>query len=319
LKETGISTLFVSHKFNEVFEISENITVLRDGRMIGTYPTSEMDSDRLSNVMTGRKVKSAPFTYDASQRGGAPLISLKDLGRSGEFQGINLDLHKGEILGIVGLIGSGRTEIAQTLFGLRTPETGQILLNGKPTRIRTPQDAIANGIALLPEDRMHEGLFEALPIFDNIIVTILKSLLTRTGLLDPEKRRHAGTRWLERLNIKTPSGHAPVNSLSGGNQQRVVLAKWLATEPEIFILDGPTIGVDVGSKSKIHTIIQDLAAKGMGIIMISDETQELLVNCNRLIVLHRGRIVAEIDDPSAHAPEQLFDLISQQDTLGDAA
>lgn len=315
LKKNGISTLFVSHKFNEVFEISENITVLRDGKIVGTYPTAELDNARLSHIMTGREVMFERYEYDRSMMEETPLLVVKNLTRQKEYSDISFELNKGEILGVVGLIGSGRTEIAQTLFGLTRPDAGQIYLEGQPVNIRSPQDAIANGIALLPEDRMHQGLFEEKPITDNIIVTVLDTLLARTGFLDPGKRRDVGAYWLEKLNIKTPTGEAPVTSLSGGNQQRVVLAKWLATKPKIFILDGPTIGVDIGSKSNIHNIIQGLAREGMGIIIISDETQELLDNCNRLILVRNGKIIKEIDDPSAVTPEQLFDHISREKKL----
>jgi len=316
LKEKGISTLFVSHKFNEVFEISEKITVLRDGKIIGSYPTSELDNDRLSEIMTGKEVRFKRFEYDPSMKEDVPLLSVQQISRQGEYENISFDLQRGEILGIVGLIGSGRTEIAQTLFGLKKPDSGEIRLKGKAIKLRTPQDAIANGIALLPEDRKHEGLFEEMPINDNIIVTILNTILAKSGLLDPQKRQKTNAHWLKKLSIKTPDGNAPVSSLSGGNQQRVVLAKWLATEPQIFILDGPTIGVDIGSKSKIHSIIQDLANQGMAIILVSDETQELLNNCNRLLLIHRGKIIREIDQPAALSREQLLDIISQQQTPG---
>lgn len=315
LKKNGISTLFVSHKFNEVFEISENITVLRDGEIVGTYPTSELDNARLSQIMTGQEISFDPYIYDQSMRGEKPLLEVKNLTRDGEFSDINFQLHKGEILGVVGLIGSGRTEIMQTLFGLHEPDSGQICIDGHMVKLNRPQDAIAKGIAMLPEDRMHQGLFEYKPITSNIIITILDGLLTKFGLLDPRKRQSLGAYWIDKLNIKTPTGEAQVNSLSGGNQQRVVLAKWLATEPKIFILDGPTIGVDIGSKSNIHDIIQGLAKQGMGIIIVSDETQELLDNCNRLILIRNGKIIKEINDPRMTTSEELFDLVSRQQNI----
>ena len=311
LKERGISILFVSHKLSEVFEISENITILKDGKQIGVYPTSELDNDKLVYLMTGRELEYSPYTYNEDMKESVPLLTVEGLNKATQFHDINFELQKGEILGITGLIGSGRTEVAQALFGLNRPDSGTIRMRGEVLDIKRPEDAINHGIALLPEQRHGQGLFEEQSIGDNIVITILKSLLEKTGLLNPVKRKAAGADWIGKLAIKTPSGDNPVNSLSGGNQQRVVLAKWLATEPDVFILDGPTIGIDIGSKHTIHEIIRDLAEKGMGIIMISDEIQEILDNCNRVLLMSNGRIIKEVEDSTKTTAEELFDIVTR--------
>jgi len=311
LKERGISILFVSHKLSEVFEISENITILKDGRQIGVYPTAELDNDKLVYLMTGRELEYSPYIYNKEMKNEAPLLSVEGLNKERQFHNINFNLQRGEILGITGLIGSGRTEVVQALFGLNRPDSGIIRMNGEELKINKPEDAIKNGIALLPEERHGQGLFEEQSIGDNIVITVLKNLLVKLGLLSPVKRKAEGDNWIKKLAIKTPNGNNPVNSLSGGNQQRVVFAKWLATEPDVFILDGPTIGIDIGSKHTIHEIIRDLAEKGMGIIMISDEIQEILDNCNRVLLMSNGRIIKEVEDSTTTTAEELFDIVTR--------
>ena len=319
LKTRGISILFVSHKLSEVIEISENITIIRDGKMVGVYPTSEIDYEKLVLLMTGRKLEYQPYIYNKDMMGKTPLLKVENLMKEGQFENINFTLQRGDILGITGLIGSGRTEVAQAIFGLNKPDSGKIIIKGTDTEISNPEDAIRSGIALLPEDRLHQGLFDAQSIGDNIVITILKRLVAKIGLLNPVKRKKEGNNWIEKLKIKTPTGEAPVNSLSGGNQQRVVLAKWLATNPEVFILDGPTIGIDIGSKYTIHEIIRNLAEKGMGFIIISDEIQEILENCNRILLMSGGQIIREIKDSATTTKEEIYDMISGALTAGAGA
>ena len=311
LKERGISILFVSHKLSEVFEISENITIIKDGKKVGVYPTSELDNDRLVYLMTGRELEYSPYIYNKEMKEDIPLLSVQNLNKDKQFSNISFSLQKGEILGITGLIGSGRTEVAQALFGLNKPDSGTVKLKGREIEIKNPEDAIKHGIALLPEDRLNQGLFVTQAIGDNIVITVLRKLLAALKLLSPRLRKNEGDEWIRKLSIKTPTGAAPVNSLSGGNQQRVVLAKWLATEPEVFILDGPTIGIDIGSKHTIHEIIRDLAGKGMGIIMISDEIQEILDNCNRVLLMSNGKIIREIEDSTTTTAEELFEIVTR--------
>ena len=316
LKERGIATLFVSHKLGEVFEIAENITILRDGKLVGVYPSQELNEEKLAFIMTGRNLAFEPYRYDPSMKGDTPLLEVKHLAKKSQYRDINFTLHPGEILGIIGLIGSGRTEVVQSVFGLDPADSGEILMDGSVVNITNPRDGMKHGIAFLPEDRLTQGLYEAQSIGDNIVVTILDRFLKKSQLLNVGKKRESEAQWVENLSIKTPTPDNPVNSLSGGNQQRVVIAKWLATDPKVFILDGPTIGIDIGSKHTIHEIIRGLAREGMGIIMISDEAQEILDNCNRILVMSNGTIIREIEDSTTITRDELLDVIAQRVAVG---
>jgi simple sugar transport system ATP-binding protein len=313
LKKRGISTLFVSHKLSEVFDISERVSILRDGRMVGTYNTDELDNDRLIYLMTGKKIEATLYTFDAKKAKKPPLLEVRNLSKSRNFKEIDFSLHAGEILGITGLLGSGRTELALALFGMYPADSGEIIVTGKPVSIKSIQDAVNAGIGYLPEDRLNQGLFIEQTINMNIIATVLKKLLGRFRLINKGKRKELVENWVHELAIKTPSVEAPAQSLSGGNQQRLVLAKWLATDPKVFILDGPTIGVDIASKSTIHNIIRGLSASGMGIIIISDEIPEVLQNCNRILIMRRGKIIKEITDVTAITEDELFTIMSGKD------
>ena len=308
LKQKGISTLFISHKLSEVFAIAEVVTILRDGRKVGDFAASELDDTKLTYLMTGQRIEYTPYRVPEEKKV-APLLEVRGLSRKGHFRDISFALWPGEILGFTGLIGSGRTELALALFGLNPPDAGQLLLNGKPVRVRSPQEAERLGIGYLPEDRLTQGLFIGQSIGDNIVITILRKLLGALGLIDSARRRNTEKRWLEELKIKAPSAKVRAWSLSGGNQQRVVLAKWLATDPKVFILDGPTIGIDIASKRNIHEIIRALAVRGIAIIMISDEIPEILHSCNRVLVLREGRLEREIDDISAVGEAELLTAV----------
>ncbi|MDR3166300.1 MAG: sugar ABC transporter ATP-binding protein [Treponema sp.] len=316
LRKKGISILFVSHKLNEVFEIAEQVTIIKDGKKVGDYPACELDNDKLVFLMTGQKFKAEPYQFDAA--GADTVLSVRNLTKVGQFSNVSFDLKRGEILGITGLIGSGRTETALALFGLNPPDSGEIRLRGRTVAITGPAGAIANGIAYLPEDRLSQGLFVEQSIGNNIIITILTELLNNIKILVTGRQEEAKNHWIKKLAIKTPSHLAPANSLSGGNQQRVVLAKWLAINPAVFILDGPTIGIDIGSKHNIHEIIRGLAKEGMAIIMISDEISEILDNCNRVLIMAKGRIVKEITNASQVNAEDVFEAISRDAGLGAA-
>lgn len=307
LQSKGISTLFVSHKLDEIFEIAERVTVLRDGQKIGTFNPVELDNDSLTYHMTGKnitytKLSSKEFRTDK-------LLEVKGLSKRGNFKDINLTLHRGEILGITGLLGSGRTEFVQALFGMNVPEGGEIYIEGKKVRINSTKDAIYHGIGYVPENRLTEGLVMPQSVGNNIIVTILRKLLNRIGLVDKEQREKEINTWVDDLAIKVPSAEAPVVTLSGGNQQRVVLAKWLATSPKILILDGPTIGVDVAAKSSIHDIVKKLASEGMGVIIISDEVHEVLYNCHTVMVMKKGRIIGRFSAEET-SEEQITEKIN---------
>ncbi len=319
LKERGIATLFVSHKLSEVFEIAENITILRDGKLLGVYPSGELTEERLAYVMTGRKLEFEPYIYESEKFPETPLIEVKNLTKEGQFTDINFQIRPGEIVGIIGLIGSGRTEVVESIFGISQADSGSIYIEGEKVAIRNPRDGMRHGIAFLPEDRLTQGLFDVQSIGDNIVITVIKNFLKKSKLLDVIKKRDCEYDWVDKLAIKTPTPKNPANSLSGGNQQRVVLAKWLATNPKIFILDGPTIGIDIGSKHTIHEIIRDLARQGMGILIISDEAQEILDNCNRGLIMSNGKIIKEFNDSRAITKDELLDIVARRVEVGAGA
>jgi simple sugar transport system ATP-binding protein len=293
LQSKGIATLFVSHKLNEVLQIAERVTVLRDGRNIGSFASRELDDRKLTMLMTGKRLEYSRYTPEALPA--RPVLEVQDLSRRGHFRDITFSLHPGEILGITGLLGSGRTELALALFGINPAASGDLRLDGQPVRIRSAQQAMRLGIGYVPENRLLQGLVSQQSVARNIVVTVLERLVNRLHLVDNRQVQRTVRHWVQELTIRVPSVDSPVQTLSGGNQQRVVLAKWIATQPHILILDGPTIGIDVAAKSAIHDIIRDLARRGIAIIVISDEVPEVYHNCNRVLVMHKGRIVSEFD------------------------
>jgi len=290
LKKKGISSIFVSHKLDEVFSVADNITVLRDGLKVGDFKVGELDERKLSFYMTGREVSYQ--RYAGGKPGAEPAIEVSRLTREPHFRDISFKIGAGEVVGLTGPLGAGRTELALALFGLNPPETGEIKVAGKAVTITSPQRAIELGIGLLPEDRHEEGLFLNHPIGENLIAAVLHRL-SRWGWIDEKKAGKAAGEWFDRLRVKAPSTSAVPATLSGGNQQRVVLGKWLATNPRLFILDSPTVGIDVGSKAEIHEIIAKLAQEGMAILMISDEISEVYHNCTRVLVMRDGDLVAD--------------------------
>jgi ABC-type sugar transport system ATPase subunit len=293
LKESGISILFVSHKLDELFAISDRFSVLRDGKYLGTFGEDELDDDRLISLMVGRKIeytiypKRAPLTDK--------VLEVRDFNKAGNFKNVSFHVNRGEILGITGLVGAGRTEILKAIFGINRQDSGQLLLEGKEISISSAQDAVAHGIAYLPENRLSEGLVLRKSMADNIAVTVADRLTDRLGLIDRDKRRELVGKWIQTLNIKPAFPEMLATKLSGGNQQRVVLAKWLAVDPKVLLVDEPTNGIDVGAKAEIHKLLRDLAASGISIIMVSSELPEILAIADRVIVMRRGKISAEFD------------------------
>ncbi|HIT70100.1 MAG TPA: sugar ABC transporter ATP-binding protein [Candidatus Aphodomonas merdavium] len=297
LKAQGISILFVSHKLNEVFEISERFTIFRSGRLIVSGNTADLDDRKFSYYMTGREFDDVKFK--PSFQSDKNVLEVKNLSVPGAFENVSFSLKRGEILGVTGLLDSGRTELALSLFGLRKTSGGQILKDGKPITIASPRDAIANGIGYVPEDRLSEGLFLPQPISDNIVIAEIDHLTKKAGVLDRKKRQAEVDKWVKEMAIATPNPENACSTLSGGNQQRIVLAKWLACNLDVLVLNGPTVGVDIGSKHDIHAILQRLADQGMAIIIISDDMPEVLQNCSRLLVMKAGKIVAQLDPAQA--------------------
>lgn len=293
LNNRGVSMVFVSHKLNEVFEIAETVTVLRDGRKVGDYPAAELDENKLTHLMSGHTLEYKPFQFDPESESAPRVLETHGLTRNGQYSDVDLTIHAGEIVGLTGLVGSGRTELALSLFGMNPPDGGEIFVDGRQETIVSPNHAKRLGISYLPEDRHTQGLFHEQSIADNVVVTVIDRLRKLLGIVDRPRETDVWRTWVERLRIKTPDAQNAVSTLSGGNQQRVVLARWLAPEPKVFILDGPTIGVDVVSKARIHDTIQELAKSGMGILLISDEVSEVLQVCSRAHVMREGRLVAE--------------------------
>ena len=293
LKRKNICIVFVSHRLDEVLEVAERVTVLRDGKKVGTFDASEMNNRKLGVLMTGKEFHYALSETDLSAQ--ETVLSVRNLGRSGDYAGINLDVRAGEILGITGLLGSGRTELALSLFGMNPPETGEIRLRGKALALKSNREAIDHGIAYVSEDRLTLGLVLEQPISSNAIVTILDKLARRFKLIPSDERSKTVDRWVKDLSIKVSNTENPVKTLSGGNQQRVVLAKWMATSPQLLILDSPTVGVDISAKDGIYEIVRGLAAKGVAVILISDEIPEVLYHSHRILIMRNGKITGEFD------------------------
>ncbi|MCL4152522.1 UNVERIFIED_CONTAM: hypothetical protein GTU68_034496 [Idotea baltica] len=292
LKEDGVAVIFVSHKLAEVLEVSEKVVVLRNGKKVAEGPASEFDTKSLTRHMTGRDVPEArpsPVIADAQT-----LMSVRDLGKGGSFDNINFELMSGEVLGITGLLGSGRTSLAKALFGLIAPDRGTITVDGNTVPIGDPVAASHARIGYVPEDRLTEGLFLSQSIVRNVAIGRLDEHTSSAGFLNMGGLVAEAADWLKRLKVKAPDIEAPVQSLSGGNQQRVALARWLSRTPRVLILNGPSVGVDVGSKADIHDIIRELANEGIGIIVISDDLPELLATCHRILVMREGKITDEL-------------------------
>ena len=297
LQADGVSVVFVSHKLNEVLEVSEKLSILRNGRMVASGDVNEFDWQRIAFEMTGRDLREQRVELKPPQDD--VLLQVSHLGLQGRFEDVSFALKAGEVLGVAGLLGSGRTALATSLFGLTPADTGSIHVAGKALTIDNPQIAMDAGLGYVPEDRLTEGLFLQQSIGRNVIASKL-SALTRAGFLQHRASKDEQQHWVESLKIATPSPELPVQSLSGGNQQRVVLARWLATHPRILILVGPTVGVDVGSKADIHHVIADLAAEGMGVLIVSDDIPELRNTCHRIMVMRAGKVtdVLEADATS---------------------
>ncbi|WP_245866890.1 sugar ABC transporter ATP-binding protein [Oceaniglobus roseus] len=291
LKSDGVAVLFVSHKLAEVLEVCEKVVVLRNGAKVAEGPATDFDSASLTRAMTGRDVAETP--PDPLDPSAPALLEVTNLAKQGVFDDVSFTLRQGEVLGIAGLLGSGRTELAKALFGLIHPDKGEIRLKDRPVPLGDPLRAADAGIGYVPEDRLTEGLFLDQSIARNVAVGRLDTH-DKGAMLDLKGLWAEANDWLKRLTVKHSDPEAPVRSLSGGNQQRVVLARWLATGPKVLILNGPSVGVDVGSKSDIHGIIRDLAREGLGVIVISDDLPELLATCHRLLVMKGGRITDEI-------------------------
>jgi len=291
LKENGITTIYISHKLEEVFRICDTVTILRDGKVIDVKPIKELTRNEIIEKMVGRTID---MDYPKRQvKTGEPVLSVRNLCRGKVLRDISFDLHKGEILGIAGLVGSGRTELAETLFGAEKADSGTITIFGKKVVLRSTREGKENSIGLLTEDRKETGLVLTFNIARNISITNLKEVMSGM-LLNNRKEKKVAQQYIEALNIKTPSVNQTLMNLSGGNQQKVVLAKWLFSNVDILILDEPTRGIDVGAKYEFYCMMNDLVAQGKSIIMISSELPEVLGMSDRILVMHNGTIKGEL-------------------------
>ena len=286
LKEKGKAILFISHKFDEIFEICDYYTVLRDGQYIGEGKVADSDEDAIINMMIGRSIDQMYPEHTTFQ--GEKILEVKGLSQLGAFKNISFDLHKGEILGFFGLVGAGRTEVVRTIFGIDKASEGTMRIEGKPYNPKTPRDAMRHGIALVPEDRQKQGLVLKMSLTRNISLPILNALCWRGFITKKKCEQSYVTKHGGQMEIKAAGYHVDAETLSGGNQQKVVLAKWIGTEPKILILDEPTKGIDVATKAAVHEFVCEMASRGVAVILISSELPEVIGMADRVLVMHEG-------------------------------
>ena len=302
LKEEGVSIIFVGHKLDEIVQIADRITVMRDGVVRKTIARDEADEEELAYLISGQKLQflgrrkgTAEGAGQEDEAGEPPLLQVENLGREGQFHDVSFTLRKGEVLGLIGSLGAGRSEVAQSIFGLQPFDRGRVLLEGEPLQLKNNRQAIRRGIAYVPEDRVLQGVAIDQPTELNLTALVLDQCRGRLPLLSPKKTDSCTRDWISRLAIRSAEPELTVSSLSGGNQQKVVLAKWLSIQPKTLILDQPTNGIDIGAKYAIYEIIQKLSEQGMGILLISDEPQEIFHNCGRAMIMEKGGIKSTVD------------------------
>ncbi|MEW6638271.1 MAG: sugar ABC transporter ATP-binding protein [Actinomycetota bacterium] len=309
LKESGISIVYISHRMEEVFQIADRVTVLRNGRNVITDDVANLTLEEVIDHIVGEKMEAAFEWHERKvDRTGTPLLEVKNLTAAGRFRDVSFRLYPGEILGLAGLMGSGRTEIARALFGIDRVDSGEILVRGRPVSIRGVQDAMDAGISLIPEDRRLQGLVLDHSLKDNLLLPLLRRL-QRGGMVDDRRGKQTAETFVDRLRIKVNSVFEPIWLLSGGNQQKVVIAKWLAAEPEVLIMDEPTAGVDIAAKTEILDIARNLADSGKGVIVISSELVELLAVSDRILVLQEGTVKQEMDRREVKSEEELHHAV----------
>ncbi len=304
LKEQGKSIIYISHKLEEVYEITDRVTVYRDGEYIGSEKTSELPVDKMINMMVGRDVDEMFPKIECPI--GDVKLEVKNLSHSKYFKNISFTVKKGEILGIAGLVGSGRTEVIETIFGVKHKIEGEIFIDGKPVEIKSPRDAIKKHMAILTEDRRLSGIFPMLSVRLNMAIVNMPKFLNKIGLLNIGKLKEECDDYVDKIQVKTPSLLQRIENLSGGNQQKVLVARWLMSEPDILFLDEPTRGIDVGTKSEIHRLITNLAGEGKSIVMVSSELPEVMGMSDRIVVMHEGRITGIVDNDKDLTQEKLM-------------
>lgn len=293
LRDDGVAMVYVSHRMDEIMSMSDRITILRDGEYVSTLTTKETNLDEIIKAMVGRTIYEEPKTKNNVPKGAPIVLSVKGL-KSREVKNVSFDLHKGEILGFAGLMGAGRTEVARLIFGADSKSAGQIFINGQEKKIESPKDAVECSVGYLSEDRKRFGLATGLSIADNMILTQLKDFC-KNGFIDGGKVKNTANEYVEKISIKTPGVTQLIKNLSGGNQQKVIIAKWLIRDCDILIFDEPTRGIDVGAKSEIYKLMLELVAQGKSIIMISSELEEVLRMSDRIIVMCEGKHTKTLD------------------------
>lgn len=296
LKAMGMGIIYITHRMNEVFEISDRITVLRNGRLVGVYRSEDIDMNILITSMIGdalNRAKEVRKAENPALKDAPVLYSLRNINKRNRLYDVNLDIKSGEIVGLAGLLGSGRSEIARIIFGDDQDFSGTCLLHGEPIKLKTPADSIKNGIAYCTEERRSEGIFALMGVDDNILMPSVKNY-SEFGILDRRKRDETVKDFISRLSVKTPSPSMEIRKLSGGNQQKALVARWLCMDTRLIIFDEPTRGIDVGAKAEIEKLIQELAAEGLSVLYISSEFEELVRGCDRVLVLYEGRVVREL-------------------------
>jgi len=292
LKASGVSIIFVSHKLDEIFAVCDRVYVIRNGEEVANFPVDQFERGKLSYYMTGSEIFEEPFVPESI--GEESIYEVKDLACKEYFKDISFSIKSGEILCITGRLGSGRTELAKALFGVLPITNGSVFLDGNQIEVHSVSDAIENNVAYIPDDRLAEGIFLGASIKDNLVAVIMDKLKNKLGLMNEKNKDKPATEWKDKLAIQARLND-PGKSLSGGNQQRVVLAKWLASTPDVFVLNCPTVGVDVKSKSEIHNLIREMAGQGIAMLLISDDIGEILNNSNRVLVMNEGRISFETE------------------------
>ena len=290
LRSEGVALAFISHRMDEIFDLCDRITVLRDGEIVGERKTNETSREELLRLMVGRDVQLLQTREKATV--GKPLLEVRGLGRVRKFADVSFTVHAGEVVGLAGLVGAGRTDIARSLFGLLPADTGEIWIDGTPAVIRSPQDAMRLGLALVPEDRQRHGAVLPLSLSENTTLSVLNRV-SPGGWLRNAPAHVLTKNWIDRLGVRCKSADQPIGELSGGNQQKIVLSKWLETNPRILILDEPTRGIDVRAKSEVHKLIATLAQEGLAVLLISSDLPEVLTMSDRVLVLREGRLVRE--------------------------
>ena len=306
LKAKGVTCIYVSHRLEEIFAICDRISVLRDGKLVSTVETKGLSRDELVRMMIGRELAESLEAHSATQLG-EELLRVENLTSPGKFQPVSFSLRAGEILGLAGLVGAGRTEITEAIFGLDPESTGEIYLKGHKTVVKGPIQAMGFGLGLVPEDRKHHGLVLSMTAKENVSLPILNRV-AKLGWVEPQKERSIAQKFFDKMRVKAPTIDSGTAGLSGGNQQKLVIAKWLAAESDVLLVDEPTRGVDVGAKAEIHNLIRGLAAEGKAVLLVSSDLPELLSLATRVIVMREGNMVGEL--PSNPGEESVMRLMA---------